>query len=282
MTLNGTSGTGDDLDDGLEYAFDPISDIEEDVPVEALEPLDEEDDTRINEAKRKRSDMDIDDDIVGESPKNAKKNHKKLKKQQQNQMISDEKTALAYMDTSLIADYVAHKVRRKNPDLSGLELNDLYLKQSDFVSTASFHPSDRLDKYYSEFIMKFNDTMRKAITGRKRGKLIIILAMSAIRACDIHRCLKSIPGGSFKLIKKNQVKQDESYLQGRKSAVAVATAGRINALLEKGILDPKRIQAIVVDSSYLNEKIQNIWDIDDTIPCLHKLVSSSGAKLHLY
>lgn len=267
------------MDDGLEYDIDFASDVEEDVLFENLEPLDEEDDTRVNDAKRTRHDAELDD----ASPvMNDKKQRKKAKKQQQNQMIADEKTALSYMDASLIADYVAHKIRRKNPDLSGLELSDLYLAQSDFVSTASFHPADRQDKYYSEFLMKFDDTLRKAITGRKRGKLILVLAMSAIRACDIHRNLKSIPGGSFKLIKKNQVKQDEGYLSGRKSAVAVATAGRVNALLEKKVLNPERIQAIVVDSTHLNEKIQNIWDIDDTTPCLRKLVKESGAKLYLY
>ncbi|ANB15049.1 Cms1p [Sugiyamaella lignohabitans] len=116
------------------------------------------------------------------------------------------------MSTSLIADYIAGKVRRRNPDLSTVELNELYLHESQFVDTSDFVESRSLEN-----LPKFlNQYFEPVLSASVKEKLVVVLSLSALRVCDVTRGLKAVKGGAIKLIKKNSTKYDETALKMKK------------------------------------------------------------------
>lgn len=50
------------------------------------------------------------------------------------------------------------------------------------------------------------------VLGKGGDKMVVILTMSALRACDVNRVLRKVPGGSIKLIKKNKLEYDRKAL----------------------------------------------------------------------
>lgn len=121
--------------------------------------------------------------------------------------------------------------------------------------------------------------------GSPDDKYVFIIAQSAMRVCEINRCLRSSPGGSIKLIKKNSLDYDRKMFQTGRSRIAVTTCGRLTKLLNIGKNSPKdrifginQIAAIVVDSSNLDSKNQHVWDLQDTIPTIKGLMDTINKK----
>lgn len=124
------------------------------------------------------------------------------------------------------------------------------------------------------------------------ARYVVILAASALRVCDINRALRPSPGGSIKLIKKNKPGYDAHMFATARSRVAVATAGRLQRVLDLGYLAPAQIAAVVADSSFLDAKAQHLWDLPDAVEFVRRLLDSAAAvhgedsplmpKLYLY
>ncbi|GME83344.1 unnamed protein product [Ambrosiozyma monospora] len=109
--------------------------------------------------------------------------------------------------------------------------------------------------------------------------------MSAIRACDVYRATKDIPGGSLKVINKNKLKDDLKTLRLTKCRILAATCGRVTKVLEseESHLKSSEIEAIVCDSSYLDPKKRHLWDSADVIPLIKKIVDENDkARVYLY
>lgn len=282
----------DDLDDGLDYAMDSIggsvmlSDAEGASDDDAVyynnnsEGEEEEFSTASNSNLRKRKVLEDDDEdsdseikskqtSKGSQKKKKKSNTDKFseKKQLKQQTYAEQRRNLASLSPSMVADYLASKVRRRLPDLSTIELGDLYLKEASIASTEDFDASDRQDEKYPEFMEQYfkdilkehqesdtsdkakADDSKKSKKKNKKGKgepaakatapprYILVLASSAIRVCDINRALRTSRFGSFKLIKKNKLGYDVHMFETGKSRIAVATVGRIERLLD---MDPKQ------------------------------------------
>lgn len=83
-----------------------------------------------------------------------------------------------------------------------------------------------------------------------------------------------MPGGSLKLIKKNKLSYDQQALAAGSSRVAVATTGRMQKLIASDMFNPKQIAAIIADSSFLDSKVQNVWDLADTTPFIKSLLDN--------
>lgn len=151
---------GDDLDDGLDYSYDGTGDAAE---VILAESGDDEIETEVtlkkSAKKRKTTDDDTNEEKTGEKtgakkdqPKKKQKSSKLIeKKQAKTVSLADQKAKLATMDPSMIADYIANKVRFKNKDLSTIELNELLIPQSRIKDTSDFILK-REDENFSKFI----------------------------------------------------------------------------------------------------------------------------------
>lgn len=257
---------GDNLDDGLDYGLE-VSDDDWGYPLAEVGASSEEDLVEKKDEKLKKP-----------SKKRIRNDKLALKKKQKVQQIAEVKRNVAKMDPPIIADYMAAKIKRKLPDLSSLELNERLFSQEHFKDTSDFSKERNLETLPS-FLQKY---FKATIEADTHEKLVVILVMSAIRVCDIHRELMSFPGGSYKLIKKNNIKYDIKAIESKKSSVAVTTCGRLKKLLDKKVIDKSKIVAFVVDSTYLDSKVQSIWDIDDTLQSLKELIDETNLQLYLF
>lgn len=183
------------------------------------------------------------------------------------------------MPKDMIADFIASKIRSKNSDLSNIELNDMYINQDSFEDTLGFTEERSLNNYPLFIKQYFSDLINQS-TGKKQ--MVHILCMSAIRVCDVARALKPIKGGSLKLIQKNKLAYDKKAIEAKASSISASTPGRTFKLLSEGILNYSDIGAVVVDSSFLDVKVTNVLDLNESIGVLKDLAEKSKAKVYFY
>lgn len=285
---------GDDLEDGLAYEYD----LAHDDGVEVAPDTPESPAPQLS---------------APESP-NPKKRKASLKLQEKKKlkmaMDMDHKKNLSRESApEAIADYINDSIRKHNPDLSALELAELYFKKTDFRSTADFADARTLANLALFVSARFGNMLPSTTPGKKNAKklkkakkdkkngwndkphddqgaerkFIAVLSMSALRACDVHRALRDIPGSSLKLINKNKLNVDLKLVASTWSRVLCCTPGRLTKVLgdEALVLKADEIKIILMDNSYLDQKMQNIWDIKETLDAL-RLLTQAGAKVYLY
>jgi len=263
-----TDGTGDDLDDGLEYEVDFSSDNEGNV---------------VSDGELSTAPKPSDD-----APKKRKKNSSFQEKKRMKMELDMKKKKDLSLEESpvVITEYLNEKIRKSLPDLSALELAEKYFDKSEIRSTSEFTEERTLENLPKFIETKFKN-MLPSKSNKKSGdsekKFIAIVSMSAIRACDTHRATKDLGGSSLKLINKNKLQVDLKLVGKTNSRVLCCTPGRLLKVLNSDELPLTRdqLKIIIVDNSYLDVKQQNIWDIQESTELLKDL-TKSGSKLYLY
>ena len=295
----------DNLDDGLAYYMDPV------VDGDAADSFFAGDET----------DYELGDEVSDERTQETKNGQNKRKrsaayfklqekKKLKMQIDIDRKKAVSTESSvEAIADYINESLRWKNPDISALELAEMYFKKTDFRSTAEFSEERTLENLPKFILGRFRNMLptkqknkdKKANKKDKKNnstkpdsevlqpsdatgrKFIAILSMSAIRACDVHRALHEIPGLSLKLINKNKIEVDLRLIKSTWSRVLCCTPGRLQKILatEDLPLKKREIKILIVDNSNLDQKMQNVFNIAETCGTL-KSLTESGAKIYMY
>ena len=195
------SYAADDLDDGLDYA------VEEDhVVLEEAEDGDvvESDDNHHleNEETDKKRPLEEDKKDDDDEGKTLSKRQKKLaksslhqKKLERMEYERSQKKNLPKSSVDQIVEYLATLIREKNPDLSALELDELYFKKQDFLSTERYEKERSLSNF-QDFINTFSKAPRA-----------IILSLSNLRVADVYRSVNGHQN-AVKLFSKNKFKDD--------------------------------------------------------------------------
>lgn len=282
ITMSNTAA--DELNDGLAYEVDYHSDSNEGVVVSDVEVQESPEE---NDKKRKR-------------PKGKLQEKKRLKMEQD----TDHKRNLATHPVDVIAEHLASKIRAHNNELSPLELSELYISKHAFRSTEDWKEERSLDGL-NGFLEKY---CKKYLPGQPAGKktkkqkqkekkmaekpeaaqqreFIVIISLSAIRACNVHRATKSISGSSIKLINKNKLENDLDVLRKTNSRVLCASSSRVEKILnqESSPLQSSDIKAVVCDSSHMDSKKNHLFDSYDTIQFLQRINSENPrAEFFLY
>ncbi|KAH3660488.1 hypothetical protein OGAPHI_007074 [Ogataea philodendri] len=258
------SDQADGLDDGLAYSHNnsehELSEHGSDVE-ECLTETKENVNIEVSSKKRKN-----------------KTDKLSQKKKQKMEFDIEQKRSLAKESPEIIFDRLALKVRQHNPNLSALELSDLYINKSSLKSSQNFVIERTLD-HLKDFLQS---NLQKILNEKK---FILILSVSARRACDVFRATKSIPNGALKLINKNKLQDDLAVLKKSKSRVLAATAGRVAKIInhEDNVLEPESIGGIVCDSTFLDTKLQNVWDYNETFQVIHEITSkNTHCKVYLF
>lgn len=303
------STAADDLDDGLLYDMESHDGVD-------VAPSNTDDGYQL--------DIETTVETSDEPPKKVESTKKRAapsskfleKKKMKMQIDVDRKKGIS-LESSVdaIADYINESLRRKNLDLSALELAEMYFKKTDFRSTSEF-TEPRVPENLSKFILgRFKNMLPTSTPGKKNDnkdkkknkkdkykkkdnkgssegllqpegaerKFIAILSMSALRACDVHRALNEIPGSSLKLINKNKIDVDLKLVKSTWSRVLCCTPGRLQKVLATEDLPLKKeeIKIVIVDNSYLDQKMQNVFNIAETCATLKEL-TEGGAKIYMF
>ncbi|EDO14683.1 hypothetical protein Kpol_344p3 [Vanderwaltozyma polyspora DSM 70294] len=277
----------DDLDDGLVYDYESAGEITEEVSED--KNIENTIDEATNTSEKKRP---IEDDILEEEEEKLSKRQKKLRK---SKVHEKRKEQAIYLEEKLksipkgtneeISDYFTTLIREKNPDLSALELEDIYLKKTDFISTAKFADKDRNLTNFPEFMSQFSKSPKA-----------IIFSMSNIRVADVHRSLNGNKT-SVKLFAKNKLKEDidmvanvlgENNKKFKNLKYFITTPTRMEKLLENTDLfyAGKDKLDIILDASYLDPKKNSLIASENTaLLCkvLKKILDNkSSVKILLY
>lgn len=296
------------LDDGLAVDY-KLSDDEEGVEIEEEEesPKDTTEDTT--------EDTTI---VVGKKRKNKSEESKSQKKQKM-EFEKENKKSLSNEKNDIIVEKISSKIREIFPNLSPLELSDYYLKKENVIDTSEYNKeknltnlSNFIETFMKELIpsikeykrlrnkikkfetkKKFNKKFNKTVEIPPR-KFILILSISAIRSCDVHRATRDLEGGSVKLINKNPIGQDLKMLKTTWSRILNSTVERIDKILEISKNDVERnfedgltlkeeeIDTIILDN-YIDSKLRSVLDYCETFELIKKIKDKNpNLKVYVY
>ncbi|KAK9469352.1 U3-containing 90S pre-ribosomal complex subunit-domain containing protein [Lipomyces arxii] len=254
----------DDLDDGLEYAVD--SDV----------PVSEDETQQVQQINQVKPDNDK------RKKRKAQMAEKKRKRMETELTV---KKSLAKLHPDIIADYIARKARIWHPKLSHVELDDAYLISSQrILDTTAWDKTRTLDTF-AGFLRMTTAAAPADLTVAselKSAPYVVVISISAIRVCDLRRAVpKSIT--AIKLIAKNNLAKDTSFLQSATPAVLLCTPERLKSLLDKDALNLTNLTTVVIDCSFLDPKSRSVLDdVPDTVTVAKRLVSSSAAHVALF
>ncbi|AQZ09619.1 CMS1 (YLR003C) [Zygosaccharomyces parabailii] len=287
----------DDLDDDLDYSYvsgselEPIADA--DAKTEKLrvqnqdeQPALQKKDTNSTDRRKRTSDQISDSEGRPLSKRQMKLKNSKLKekKQEQSRYEVEQKRKIPKSSPDEIIQYFATLIREKNPDLSALELDELYFKKTDFISTANFEQERNLANF-SNFASQFS-----------RSPKAIVISMTNLRVADVFRSLGGSKNG-VKLFSKNKLKDDletvegildKSSKKGDSIKYFVATPTRLEKLIESTELffQGKEKLDILIDASYLDPKDNTLLTCDNSMVLCKVLKTflneKSSVKILLY
>lgn len=271
----------DDLDDGLLYSDSELT-------------ADSRESHDLKTRKRKSIDPEsekADTREVVEDTAHLSKRQKKLlgskklidKRREQVRYDINLKKSISKSPVSKITEYFVTLIRKANPSLSPLELDEHYFKKTDFISTEAFE-NDRNLTNLPSFISRFSKSPK-----------LIVLSMSNLRVADVYR---SLGGGKhcLKLFAKNKLEIDLAAVEkimntsSPKTEIKrfIATPTRLHKIIESTnvLFEGKEKLDIILDSSYLDPKSNSLLS-SDNVSVLCKLLKEflnkkSSVKILLF
>lgn len=277
----------DDLDDGLLYDYESGDETQVDASIQPLVKADdyttqaeieeEEEGGEQGEKKRALDQEVVDEASLSKRQKKLKKSKLHDKKRELAQYEIERKKSIPKSSPDTVVQYFATLIRDNNPDLSALELDELYLRKTDFLSTEKF-TEERSLTTFPDFVTQFTKAPR-----------VMVFAMSNIRVADIFRAL----GGSkncLKIFAKNKLKDDlasvEQIMGGTSSKkfqnikYFIVTPTRMEKLIESTDLffQGKDKLDIILDASYLDTKNNTLINCENTMALCKVLKTISTKK----
>ncbi|KAK5113141.1 hypothetical protein LTR85_010959 [Meristemomyces frigidus] len=237
-------------------------------------------------AKRKR-----DDDSKPESKRAAKRKKMKKPKDVDDEALDVElgvNHAIAHMDSRLMADHIAQRTKRFQPDMSMMEVEDSYVPEKAILDTTSWTDGRTMDKLPG-FLEKFAGARRT----KKGYKLLnapmekgsphtLIIAGAGLRAADLSRAVKKFQtkdSAVAKLFAKHiKLKEAIETVKTTRMGIGVGTPQRIIDLLDDGALSPTYLERIVIDASHMDQKKRGILDMKETQMPLVQLLARKDLK----
>ncbi|EOD44670.1 Replication regulator protein [Neofusicoccum parvum] len=216
--------------------------------------------------------------------KRAKKLKTKKPKNVDNEDLSEElglNLAIGRMDSKLLADYMAQRTKRFEPDLSMVELEDRYVPEKAILDTSSWEQQRDLD-HLPAFLMNFSKSSLKKASKEKGRPHTLVVAMAGLRAADIVRPLRKFEDKGVKVAKlfAKHIKLQEAIDSCKKLRmnIGVGTPKRIIDLLDNGALSAESLQRIVIDASHIDVKKRGIMDMKEVQVELAQLLAREELK----
>ncbi|KAK7623967.1 U3-containing 90S pre-ribosomal complex subunit-domain containing protein [Phyllosticta citricarpa] len=196
--------------------------------------------------------------------------------------------SIGRMDSRLLADYMAQRTKRFEPDLSFVELEDRYVPEKSIRDTSSWD-GDRTLNNLPAFIEKFAKGDLTKAPKSNGAPHTIVVAASGIRAADLTRHLLTASRGLRKFEQKGtkvaklfakhiKLKEAMESCKRLKMNFGVGTPQRISDLLENEVLSTSNLQRIIIDASHIDVKKRGIMDMKETQVPLAQLLARNELK----
>ncbi|KAF2397441.1 hypothetical protein EJ06DRAFT_533044 [Trichodelitschia bisporula] len=192
-------------------------------------------------------------------------------------------TALGHLDSAMLVEHIAARTRRFEPDLSGVEYEDLRVPVRAIQDSTAWEEK-RETKHWPEFLEMFKDKKEKLSVAPKApgAPHTLIITASGIRAADVVRAVKGLggkEGGVAKLFAKHiKLKEAVESCRKMRMTIGVGTPQRIFDVLDEGALSTQHLKRICIDASYIDLKKRGILDMKDTQVPLIKLLTRTDLK----
>lgn len=213
--------------------------------------------------------------------------------------------AIARMDGKLMADYIAQRTKRFQPDLSLVEVEDIHIPEQAIVDTSGWKRSrtmDELPDFLEHFCVlrgeKKEELMRAP--NEKGSPHTLVIAGAGLRSANLTRALRKFQTKESlvaKLFAKHiKLKEAVEMVKNTRMGIGIGTPQRIMDLLDDGMLEysslskcvrgltaagalsSKHLQRIVVDASHIDLKKRGILDMRETQQPLVRLLSRPDLK----
>ncbi|KAI7298531.1 hypothetical protein KC315_g18014, partial [Hortaea werneckii] len=250
---------------------------------------DDEPDTAQTSSKRKRE-----DDAKPQSKRAAKKRKqtKKPKDVDDDALDTEQRVnhAIAHMDSQLMADHVAQRTKRFQPNLSLVEAEDAHIPASAIRDASGWDQGRTTDKL-PDFLEKYSGPRRKK---SKKGQKLsdapeakgsphtLVVAGAGLRAAELVRALRKFQTKESLVAKlfAKHIKLGEAIetVKNSRMGIGVGTPQRIVDLLDNGALKLDNLERIVLDASHIDAKKRGVLDMQDTQPQVVKLLSRQELK----
>ena len=245
--------------------------------------------------KRKRSADDAEENEKPQSKRSAKKKKTKKPADVVDDALDTElglNNAIAHMDSKLMADHVAQRTKRFQPDLSLVEVEELFLPENAILDTTMWKKA-RTTEDLPKFLEHFAGVRRSKKAGKGGPKLevapeekgsphTLVIAGAGLRAADLTRALRKFQtkeGMVAKLFAKHiKIKEAIETVQKTRISIGVGTPQRIMDLLDDGALKIGSLERIVVDASHIDQKKRGILDMKEIEMPLVQLLTRKDLK----
>ncbi|GIZ38084.1 hypothetical protein CKM354_000151000 [Cercospora kikuchii] len=271
-----------------------MSDSEDQAGVPLIEPISDSDSPAPAKSKSNKRKRETEDDA--EAKKAARKARRKAKKPQDidDSTLDAEKginTAIAQMDSRLMADHIAQRTKRFQPDLSLVEAEDWRLSESSIADSTSFEKyrvTANLPEFLEHFAVKKSGKKGSKGDGvswspkEKGSPHTLVVTGAGLRAADLTRALRKFQTKDAKVAKlfAKHIKMEEAVQQLKKDRIniGVGTPQRIMDLLDDGALSAIKLDRIVVDVSHIDQKKRGVLDMKELQIPLVKLLTRKEFK----
>ncbi|KAI1919201.1 Protein cms1 [Ophidiomyces ophidiicola] len=237
-------------------------------------------------------------DTIGEKRKRQKKANK-LNRDQDTEKTGDINTAVGRMDGKLLADYFAQKAKRRNKDLTAIELDEIYVPEYAFLDTSSWQSPrtlTSLPSFLKKYSFKKEISLSKA-PAENGTPHILVVTIAGLRAADLTRyshrsncinladrlrALRPFQNNEFtvaKLFAKHiKLAQAQEFVKKTRIGIGVGTPARLNDLAESGALSLDSLKYVVIDGSYIDQKKRGIFDMTDLLFPLLKFLNRTDMR----
>ncbi|WPH01617.1 Protein CMS1 [Acrodontium crateriforme] len=200
--------------------------------------------------------------------------------------------AIAHMESRLMADHIAQRTKRFQPDLSLVEVEELFIPEKAIVDTTMWK-KERATEHLPKFLGHFAGVRKNKKAGKGGPKLevapdekgsphTLVIAGAGLRAADLTRSLRQFQtkeGMVAKLFAKHiKLKEAIETVEKTRINIGVGTPQRIIDLLDNGALKISSLERIVIDASHIDQKKRGILDMKETQAPLVQLLSREDLK----
>ncbi|KAL9086254.1 MAG: hypothetical protein Q9159_004260 [Coniocarpon cinnabarinum] len=194
---------------------------------------------------------------------------------------------VARMDGALFADYLARAVKRFEPKLSLVEVEDLRIPQSAFADGTNWtglRTCENLPSFLESTTNRSKAELSKAPV-EKGAPHTIVLCGAAIRAADVTRalrCYQSKEATVAKMFAKHiKLKDAIEFTKGARITVGVGTAQRIQDLINEGALSLSHLRHVIIDGSWSGPKKRTLFEQSDAAVPTVRLLARQELKSRL-
>ncbi|MCJ1296368.1 hypothetical protein MMC34_007934 [Xylographa carneopallida] len=219
--------------------------------------------------------------LTSDTPSSPANTHKKRRKKTMS-LIDDNldsengiSSVLGSLDRYRLADYLTQRTKKFSENLSLAQVEEKRVPE-----TASWQRPrilDNLPEFIKEFSSCIGESTKLPLSLKDTGSPhTVVVTAAGLRAADITRSLRIFQ--TKDAIVAKLFAKHKKLIKAAEIGIGIGTPARLLALLDSGSLSMEKLERIVVDMSYIDQKKRGILDMKETFEPLVQLLTRTDLK----